>query len=211
VKSAIDFEWFDAEGARYTYQGDADLATASNVKDGVTIFGQTGTLAAAVDPSAWDVRKGTVVGATTGLANMKCRQRSGLAPLADKCYGESYVDVTSSGQTCTSSPSTCRYQDRISGLFIARSAGSKTWSNANTYCSSLVVDGVSGWRLPEREELHRMFIQGISSTTGLMVDGAIGYWSLTAGTTGRYLVRVMDTAVTVDTAETSSTGTVCVK
>ncbi len=211
LKSAADFEWFDAEGNRYTASGDVDLATASNIKSGVTIFGMTGTLSVVTAPDAWDLRKDVVVGAVTGLAKMTCRQRSGLAPAADKCVGESYVDITSGGQTCTSSPSTCVYKDQISGLLIAQSGGAKTWSNADSYCSSLTVDGISGWRLPEREELQRMFLQGISFTTSLVVDGTIAYWSATSGSTGHYMVRIMDTSVTLDASNATSVGTLCVK
>lgn len=212
LKSATAFEWFDAEGTRYTYQGDADLNLASNIKDGVTIFGQLGTLTTVTAPNTWDLRNGTVVGAVTGSAKMTCRQRSGLAAAADKCVGESYVDITGNGQNCTSSPATCMYTDKISGLTFAKTGGQKTWANADSYCSTLTVDGVSGWRLPEREELQRMFIQGISFTTSLIVDGTIGYWSSTAGTTGKYAVRIMDNGATTDTAATSATpGTLCVK
>lgn len=78
VKSATAFEWFDAEGARYTYQGDADLNLAANVKSGVTIFGQTGTFVG-TEPDAWDLRKGVTVGSTTGKLKTSCRNGSRIA------------------------------------------------------------------------------------------------------------------------------------
>jgi hypothetical protein len=208
----LDNAHFDAYGTRYTYQGDADLATSANIKSSVTIFGMVGTLADVGTPSAWDIRKSTVIGPTTGSAKMTCRDRNGTASSADKCTGESYQDITGNSQTCTSSPSTCIYKDNISGLMFAKTGGAKTWANADSYCTSLVVNGISGWRLADREELQRAFIQGISYTTSLVNDGTIAYWSATAGSLGRYVVRIMDTGVTADTSVTSSTpGTLCVK
>ncbi len=212
IKSASDFEWFDAAGNRYQRGGSATIVE-ENIKSGVAIFGLTGTLSTDA-PDPWDVRKDVVVGTTTGQANMKCRNRSGVAPAADKCYGESYQDITHSGSTtCSVYPADCMIKDRISGLIWTKSGGQKTWANANSYCTGLVVNAVSGWRLAEKEELQRAYIQGISNgTTGLIVDGNIGYWSGTSGSTGRWMIRLVDTGLTSDVDSSSATpGTICVK
>ena len=210
IKSTTDFEWFDAAGNRYQ-RGGAATIIAGNIKSGVTVFGVTGTIDTTA-PDPWDVRKGVVIGSITGLVNMKCRERDGAAPAGDQCWGESYQDITHNGQsTCASYPADCKIKDRISGLLWAKSGGQKTWVNANTYCANLVVDGTSGWRLAEKEELQRAYIQGLANGTGIVADGNVGYWSYLAGSTGHWMVRMVDTGLTFDSASTGSLGTLCVK
>jgi hypothetical protein len=87
IKSASSFEWFAPDGTRYTNTGDADIAD-TNIANGVTIFGTTGSLAGgsnctgdgevgclttntykAVNTSAlttWDIRKGKTAGGIAG-------------------------------------------------------------------------------------------------------------------------------------------------
>ena len=90
LKLVTNFEFFMPDGTRVVGQGDADLATASNVASGVTIFGTLGTLAGgpscssdgetscvttsrykAMDTDAsvistWDIRKGKTAGGLAG-------------------------------------------------------------------------------------------------------------------------------------------------
>ena len=90
LKLVTNFEFFMPDGTRVVGQGDADLATASNVASGVTIFGTLGTLAGgpscssdgetscvttsrykAMDTDAsvistWDIRKGKTAGGIAG-------------------------------------------------------------------------------------------------------------------------------------------------
>lgn len=86
IKSASSFEWFTSAGTRYTHSGDADIA-AGNIANGVTIFGEMGTLVntpctgdgqtgclttsryQSADTNAytvWDIRKGKTVGGMAG-------------------------------------------------------------------------------------------------------------------------------------------------
>jgi hypothetical protein len=210
IKSASSFEWFDSAGTRYTATGDADI-TAANIKSGVTIFGAAGSVTTPT-VSAWDLRKGVVVGSTTGLVNMHCRQRSGAGAFADQCRGDMYQDQTPNPDTCSTNGAACTYYDRVSGIYIARSAGAKTWANANSYCSSLTVNGVSGWRLPEKDELMQMYIQGVNSgTTNLLADGNTIYWSSSQGSVGYWAVRLVDTGLVNDRDATLTSATLCVK
>jgi hypothetical protein len=53
----------------------------------------------------------------------------------------------------TSTPGVVR--DRVTGLFWQRNADSPrlSWTNAISYCATLVLAGCGGWRLPTRIEL----------------------------------------------------------
>lgn len=160
-----EFQYFDGNGNSHIRTGDPDILP-ENIRAGVTIFGVTGTLPFE-SPSPWDVRFNTEIGATTGQAKLQCRSRSGAASDDEKCFGESYEDITSGDDTCVSYPEKCIYRDNISGILISRSGGSKNMTDAQAYCSSLVIDGVSGWRLPDQDELMRMYVQGVQYATGL--------------------------------------------
>lgn len=89
IKSATSFEWFDSSGVRHINTGDSDIA-ASNIVNGFSIFGTTGTYAAgstcttdgqisclttlrfksmdtdATVISSWDIRKGKTAGGIGG-------------------------------------------------------------------------------------------------------------------------------------------------
>ena len=48
-----------------------------------------------------------------------------------------------------------------------------TWDNANDYCNNYSVDGITGWRLPTKDELVQMYSAGMLSYPYLI------YWSST--------------------------------
>jgi hypothetical protein len=71
VKSAANFEYWNAYGTRQIGSGDANI-TAANIKNTVSIFGLAGTYSGpAID--AWDLRAGTTVGSVTGKLKVNCR------------------------------------------------------------------------------------------------------------------------------------------
>ena len=74
VKAVTAFEYWNSAGAHQTGAGDADI-TAGNIKAGVSIFGLSGTLEAAVAPNAWDVRVGTTINNVVGKLKVNCRNR----------------------------------------------------------------------------------------------------------------------------------------
>ena len=69
VKSSAAFEYWDSAGVRQTGAGDANIQ-ATNIANGVTVFGTTGTLAL---PDPWDLRANTTVGGVTGKLPVNCR------------------------------------------------------------------------------------------------------------------------------------------
>lgn len=153
IKSASDFEWFDANGNRYVNAGDADLTAANLVKD-VSIFGTVGTTEALGTVDPWNIRKGVAVGSVTGMLNTNCRDISEGGPAADKCYGDSFVDASVPGFNCSAGAKyNCIFKDRISGLRWSKQFDAQTYANATNTCSTLNINGVTGWRLPEFTEL----------------------------------------------------------
>lgn len=68
IKSATNFEWFDASGTRYARGGDADI-TAGNIADGITVFGTTGTLAGGANCSS-DGQSNCFVPTYNGTTNL---------------------------------------------------------------------------------------------------------------------------------------------
>jgi len=57
-----------------------------------------------------------------------------------------YGDFTKSGNVVTNNYSQLQWQDDSVG-------SAKTWREAIDYCEALTLDGLSGWRLPNINEL----------------------------------------------------------
>lgn len=219
IKSATDFEWFDAYGNRYINAGDADLTATNLVKD-VSIFGTVGTTEALGTVDPWDIRKGVSVGSVTGLMNTNCRDVAEAGPAADKCYGDAFEEVTVSPYKCGISPiSHCMFKDRISGLTWSRQFDAATYAAATSTCAALNIDGVTGWRLPEFAELvdarnHGM--TNITSASKVLLGTWTGVnWTSSAHTAAnsRWGVFMNDLQAyrTGSPLETSSYGFFCVK
>lgn len=206
MKSATAFEWFDANGTRYSRSGDTDI-TETNIRTGVTVFGAVGTLQESVSPDPWNLRAGVTVGSSTGVLQPKCGS-PGIT-----CSGSNWVDVTlddyGNAANCTAVPDNCMYLDKVSGLTWARGFdGTKSWADAVAYCSGLTFNGYSDWRIPTRAELQMAVIQKISVTSNnLFPDGRNGYW---AEDPSASIVRV-DTGLTPNPAGTSVLSTTCVR
>ena len=68
--------------------------------------------------------------------------------------------------------------------------GVKTWSSANSYCSSLIAEEKSDWRLPSRDELVTMYKKksSLQNTAGFTAFGSSGYWSSTDYSSGLHWV-----------------------
>ena len=67
--------------------------------------------------------------------------------------------------------------------YVAPDPGnSMTWSNANSYCNNLTVYGMSGWRLPTKDELVQMYAD--KNSIGGFVNS--WYWSSTGNGYGGY-------------------------
>jgi len=220
VKSASDFEWFDAYGNRYVNAGDADLTAANLVKD-VSVFGTVGTTEALGTVDSWDIRKGVTVGSVTGTMNPNCRDISEGGPAAEKCYGSSFVDASVAGFPCyAGNKSNCIFKDRITGLRWSKQFDTtQTYANAVNTCSTLNINGVTGWRLPEFTELAVARTNGLTNS---LSPSAIlmGTWTGSNWTSSAHMN--MDTRWTMfmnelqsyragNVLETTSMGFFCVK
>lgn len=68
---------------------------------------------------------------------------------------------------------------------------SLSWGDANSYCNSLTLYGISGWRLPTKEELLQMYVE--KDNIGDFDDSYAGwpyYWSSTeVGSGSHYVVN----------------------
>jgi len=184
--SGTVFEYFGADGTRYTGSGDANLL-AGNVKSGKTIFGVAGSVSVPTI-SAQDLRVGVTAGAVTGTLKVNCRNMndtvhtSGATGVDDtnggffssltqlvtgstadnSCDGSDWVDLTP-GTTCTNDPAHCMMKDPISGLtWGVPFSAYVTWATADAGCSALSYNGLSGWRLPSQKELMSAYVNGWS-------------------------------------------------
>lgn len=148
IKSSASFEYWDSSGNRQSGSGDADI-TAGNIANGVSIFGENGSLSGGAAPNAWDLRAGVVVGSTTGLLKTDCR--NGATPATYDMAGYPQAATANSGtDTITimghgyADNDTVRYYD--DGTSIAGLSYSITYfvrnSTANTFQVSLTSGGV---------------------------------------------------------------------
>jgi hypothetical protein len=67
--------------------------------------------------------------------------------------------------------------DKVSGLmWQTETAGPMTWYAATSYANSLSLGGKTGWRLPDKDELQRLYS---SPCLGMMSVEGDYYWSST--------------------------------
>ena len=144
VKLATAFEYWTEAGAREQSVGDADI-TAAKIASGVSIFGLSGSLAAAVAPNAWDVRVGTVVNGVTGMLKVNCRNR-----VNNTIYNyNGSVSFITNGAVITASGSTDYwdtiddYNNGVSGLPPGVVSG---WTNNDCGGVETVTDDVNVWK-----------------------------------------------------------------
>ncbi len=74
IKSSATFQYFGADGVRYTGAGDSDIIGA-NIRDDVDIFGESGSVTQPVVPDPWDVRIGKIINGVAGKLKPTCRNR----------------------------------------------------------------------------------------------------------------------------------------
>lgn len=192
LRSNESFEYFDSTGQRFTAAGSSELKP-SNIRFGKTIFGVAGTLNEVNDGdiNANDVRKGVVIGPTTGKIPANCRN---LAKLASFSYtplpGKEGVDpfdvvpdyvyptenpwpegsaVVCNGDqwqelstSCAGAVTDCVFKHRATPLrWSGYTDVAGTWDTANSTCESISIDGYNNWRLPTYKELTDAYTKGI--------------------------------------------------
>jgi hypothetical protein len=92
-----------------------------------------------------------------------------------------WKDVTSGGG-CATNTTSCRFQDKISGLQWSKLiSASRTWPQALNDCDTLTHDSLSDWRLPTQKELMDAYSHGIRSagTTNWLTSAEMNnyFWS----------------------------------
>ncbi len=129
IKSAAPFEWFGSNGVHYSGAGDANLNSAANIADGVTIFGITGG-ASSRPPDAWDLRAGVTVGGVTGKLKVNCRNAVRFSGTG------AYNNVTSPASASLTAGDIWDAIDDYYSLPASTNFPS-TWSVANNYCGGV--------------------------------------------------------------------------
>ena len=92
-----------------------------------------------------------------------------------------YGDFTKSGNVVTNNHSQLQWQDDNVG-------STKTWREAIDYCETLTLDGLSGWRLPNINELKSITNKSTHSPAAVSAFTNIGtnqYWSSTTYAAGK--------------------------
>ena len=140
IKSAASFEWFDSAGARQTGAGDADI-TAASIKNGVSVFGTTGTYTGTA-PDAANIRAGVTVSGVTGTLKTQCRNGATLATFD----AASTPDNSTTGGTANS---TVNHWDSLagnnqSGVFNPTELPSDWSATTNTCNASDWVSNIAG-------------------------------------------------------------------
>jgi hypothetical protein len=94
--------------------------------------------------------------------------------------------VYSSGAAAPSS-----WTDPASSLMWSRDATETvTWQAASDYCKALVLEGLSGWRLPAVEEFASIYdpsVAGVSHSKGGLLTRGEEFWTQTPGADGEML------------------------
>ena len=76
--------------------------------------------------------------------------------------------------------------------YVAPDPGNRMeWSAANSYCNNLSLEGMTGWKMPTRDELVQMYADRMS-IGGFYIDSSYTgsmYWSSTATGNYHYYVR----------------------
>jgi hypothetical protein len=197
IKSVAQFEYFDSAGNRYAQQGSSAIASI-NIRDGITIFGATGSLGATVSP--FDIRKGVTVNGTAGLIQTNCRNGDPAATDDEKCNALNWLSLDGgTGEL---------YQDRNSGRKWFKLGSGMNHTTAKNLCTNLSVDG-GGWRLPNPPELQQALLNQMDTpyVTGLRRTLADqGYLS------GPYVGAIGSTGGTVSILTTDTNyKAVCIK
>lgn len=81
-----------------------------------------------------------------------------------------------------------------------------TWTNANAYCTTTTIGGLSGWRLPTSFELSELYTSGVMNSQGWILSAT---WSSTVApadttTLARRKTVRLDNGVVSDDVETDS-------
>ena len=173
IKSSAVFQYFGSDGKRYTGNGDTNL-TATNIANGVNIFGSTGTSGSS--PNAWDIRAGAIINGVTGMLPVNCRNTANLAKYDAAPPAYNVTAPVSGSDNWVIPASSLSVGNQVQLL----SSGSVPtgFSNASTYYVVTVVD-------PTTVQLSATSGGGVITAAGAgsgnmeflpLGDGVVGIW-----------------------------------
>lgn len=149
IKSSAAFEYWTSSGSRETGNGDADI-TATNIKDTISIFGETGSFTGSGGgtPDEWDLRAGVTVGSVTGKLKVDCRSAATLVTFDAGVPYAATVDSSTDYFTVTSHGFADNQMIRVHALtiptgLINNAAYYVRNSTANTFQVSLTSGGAA--------------------------------------------------------------------
>jgi len=145
-------------------QTTADANPSGVTSTGATITTTTGTTAGTTTIVTGNTGGTTTTGTTAIVTgNTGGATTTGTATVA--IVPSNWVDVTTTNgtmpSTCNATPANCTMKDTISGLKWSNRRPDGTWQGAIDHCRALTYNGVSGWRLPTKDELVAANTNGI--------------------------------------------------
>lgn len=186
LQSSGGFQFYDSSGVRYIGHGDNAL-TKEHLVENVSIFGVTGTFAAssvAMSTDPWDYQHGYSVAGTTGKLKTNCRSlvmpghpanvdrnvagHLTIEPTINPWGDERYAcgsEGWHSDSSCDPRSQICQFKDLKTKTTwrLGAPIGTKTSTDALSYCDALVDGGHSDWRVPSQKEALQAVINGISA------------------------------------------------
>ena len=88
-------------------------------------------------------------------------------------------------------------------------SSTKTWSDANSYCTNTAINGQNGWRLPTKDELKALYDSGAMKGQGWTLSIT---WSSTPDGSGEHYDVLLDNGnVGVSLFDTGNYYVTCVR
>jgi formylglycine-generating enzyme required for sulfatase activity len=87
-------------------------------------------------------------------------------------------------------------------------SSTKTWEDANAYCSNTAINGQNGWRLPMKDELSALYNSGAMNAQGRKL---VNTWSSTPGRAGSHYVVLLDSGGVLAGLDSNRRHVTCVR
>jgi formylglycine-generating enzyme required for sulfatase activity len=84
----------------------------------------------------------------------------------------------------------------------------KSWTDANAYCTKTVINGQAGWRLPTKNELKSLYLSGAMIGQGWTLNNT---WSSTLDSSGYHFYVYLDNGKVFPTFNSDSSYVTCVR
>lgn len=209
VKSGSVFEYWDESGARHTDTGDLNI-TASNIKEGVVIFGTEGTIASPEAVNKLDIRAGVTVNGVTGELKTRCRNTARLTSYDASWPPTNTADGGVDNGTVHWYETLSDYESKILfsttgelpvGFTSDNDCGASNWvinggaaqykdkitgitwtgnRPENSWANAVIDCANLGMRLPTQKEVMQAYVHGIAELEGGIFLPTISYRYWTA-------------------------------